>query len=201
MLPKIKACYAYDATAGVDFHLPAYNIRGNFQTISRFLIQKIYRFNPETEAAVMKLTGTVALPDRYVGFQIRGGDKHYETSLRSVEEYIQRAEQLTDLRHAFLSTDDYRLYEMAVASHPNWQFVTLCHPSEDGYDHLNFMAQPFHERKGSYYNLFTCMEILRKADLFVGTYSSNLGVFLGMCMDPCKCEAIDFDHFHYWWPE
>ena len=42
------------------------------------------------------------------------------------------------------------------------------------------------------------MEVLRNADIFVGTYSSNPGMFLGMCMDENRVYGIDFDKWLLW---
>ena len=45
--------------------------------------------------------------------------------------------------------------------------------------------------------LFATMEILNRAELFVGTYSSNMGMFMGM-RNPSICRGVDFDHWLIW---
>ena len=199
VLEKLKLRYAGSATDGMYFNFPKEKVFGDFQTVTRALIEKAYRFNDETQQAIDRWVDKISLPEKYVGFQIRGGDKYVETSLHSVDKYIKKAESLTNIRNAFISTDDYRLFTLATERYPDWKFLTLCDEQDVGYNHKEFMMKSFDERLENYYNLFACIEILRKSDLFVGTYSSNLGVFLGMCMEPDKCFAVDFDSFHFWW--
>jgi len=193
----------YSGTAINDkmFDIAELGLKGDFRDVARGVIERIYRFNPETEAAVCRIVSDMCLPARYVGFQIRGGDKHYETCLRDVNEYLRKAESLTETRDAFLSTDDYRLFESAQRQNPSWKFSTLCKPDEHGYDHAKFIALPFEQRKFSYLTLFACIDILKRSEHFVGTLSSNLGLFLATCMDRERFAAIDFPEFHYWWPQ
>ena len=42
------------------------------------------------------------------------------------------------------------------------------------------------------------MEILRISELFVGTFSSNVGMFLGMCMEKERAYGVDFDEWLLW---
>ena len=44
--------------------------------------------------------------------------------------------------------------------------------------------------------MFSSMEILKNSALFVGTFSSNPGMFLGMCMD--QAYGVDYDHWLLW---
>ena len=46
--------------------------------------------------------------------------------------------------------------------------------------------------------LFASMEILRKSNYFVGTYSANPGMFLGMCMEKDKTFGVDLDKWQIW---
>lgn len=201
LFQTLRSEYSGDAINGKRFDLGDLGLSGDFREVARGVIERIYRFNPETEAAAQRIVSSVSLPDQYVGFQIRGGDKHYETCLRDVNEYIRKAESLTETRVAFLSTDDFRLFESAQRQNPEWKFLTLCKPDEQGYDHLKFVALPFTERRFSYLTLFACIDILKRSEHFVGTLSSNLGLFLATCMDREKFSAIDFPEFHYWWPQ
>ena len=42
------------------------------------------------------------------------------------------------------------------------------------------------------------MEILRASELFIGTFSSNMGMFLGMCMEKERVYGVDFDEWLLW---
>ena len=53
------------------------------------------------------------------------------------------------------------------------------------------------EKDRNMITLFATMEILNRAELFVGTYSSNMGMFMGM-RNPSICRGVDFDHWLIW---
>lgn len=67
-----------------------------------------------------------------------------------------------------------------------------------GIFHAEFQKLNMEDKKENLVKLFASMEVLRNADLFVGTYSSNPGMFLGMCMDENRVYGIDFDKWLLW---
>lgn len=179
-----------------EFVIPDLNIHGNLRCAAKTIIDMIYRFNESTEKAIYENVNNVELPERYVGFHIRGGDKFIEHKLEQCAKYIIKAEEMTDLRVAYVLTDDYTVIETLKQDFPLWSFYTLTEPIEKGYFHQKFLAQSVEEKKQKMIKLFSSMEILRKSDLFIGTFSSNPGMFLGMCMD--RAYGIDYDKWLLW---
>ena len=41
----------------------------------------------------------------------------------------------------------------------------------------------------------TQIEIIKKSDLFIGTYSTNIGMFLGLSMPANKIYALDYENW------
>lgn len=162
------------------------------------LIQMIWRYNPETSAAVAKLTESIDLPKDYLGLHIRSGDKHIETPLLATPQYIKKAQSLTSLRHFFLSTDNYAIVEEARRLYPHLTFETLCTPGESGYIHQDFLKLPAPIRHSHLLNLFASIERLASSQHFIGTFSSNPGMYLGMRMNHHQVHSALGDPWKIW---
>lgn len=167
------------------------------QTICKPIVEKIYRFNKETKEEIANLMDTISIPKPYVGFHIRGGDKFMEHELLNVELYIKKAEQMTDIRCGFVSSDDYRNVEKMQELFPEWKFYTLTEKESQGYDQFRFSNSSSAAKRHDLINMFASMEYLRNADLTFCTYSSNIGEFLGMCMGD-RAIGIDYDNWMIW---
>lgn len=125
------------------------------------------------------------LPSNFIGFHIRGGDKFVEHKLEKCATYIKKAEQFSPLEDAFLLTDDYTIFETLKAEYPNWNFHTLTHPSERRYFHNDFLEKSANEKRQDLIKLFSAMEILRASNVFIGTFSSNPGMFFRYVHEQC----------------
>ncbi len=170
----------------------------NFRNLCRLLTDLTWRFNQETQLVIDEMIKELDLPSNYVGFHIRGGDKFVEYPLVHISSYIKKAEMYTEIRNAFVLTDDYRLISELRTAFPEWRFYTLCQPQEKGYYHAEFMKVDMTDRKKSHIRLFSSMVVLEKSSHFIGTFSSNPGMFLGMRMLPENCHGVDFDEWKIW---
>ena len=184
--------------ARIEYSIPQLELKGDLRTVAHEIIKMIYRFNPETLSEIRKLIQPLDLPDKYIGFHIRGGDKFTEHELLQCSAYIDKAEKLSLLRKAFVLTDDYRIIETLKQNYPQWRFYSLTESSERGYFHAKFQSQDKESKKKDLIKLFASMEILRMSELFVGTFSSNVGMFLGMCMEKERAYGVDFDEWLLW---
>jgi Alpha-(1,6)-fucosyltransferase N- and catalytic domains len=171
---------------------------GNFKSLCKILTHLTWRFNQKTQMEIDRLINELNLPATYVGFHIRRGDKFVETQHMSLSLYIEKAETISDLRTAFVSTDDYNIINELHASYPAWHFYTLCQPHERGYYQSEFQELNILEKKISNIRLFSSMVVLEHACHFIGTFSSNMGIFLGMRMSPENCHGIDFNEWNIW---
>lgn len=180
------------------FSIPQLNLEGDLRSVAQQIINMVYRFNEQTLTEIQRLVKSLDLPQKYVGFHIRGGDKFVEHELEQCAVYIRKAEQLSQLRDAFVLTDDYTVIEILQRDYPDWHFYTLTKSIERGYFHSKFQNCDKEDKKKDLVKLFASMEILKESDLVVGTFSSNPGMFLGMCMDRDRVYGVDFDQWLLW---
>ena len=96
-----------------------------------------------------------------------------------------------------MATADYSVGEEIRDLYPEWVIWTLCSPSERGYTQSAADQESVEEKDRNMILLFATMEILNSSELFVGTYSSNMGMFMGM-RNPSICMGVDFDHWLIW---
>lgn len=178
------------------FTFPQLNLDGDICTIAKEIIPLIYRFNEQTYTEISKNIHSLSLPTNFIGFHIRGGDKFVEHKLEECATYVKKAEQLSQLKEAFVLTDDYTIFETLQSEYPTWIFHTLTQPHERGYFHSEFQRKNAKEKSQDLIKLFSAMEILRKSNLFIGTLSSNPGMFLGMCMN--NVHGVDIPNWTIW---
>lgn len=161
------------------------------------IVSEIYRFNDVTLAEIKALMQKVTLDEPFIGFHVRGGDKIAENQLYNVESYVRKAEQMTDIRMGFVSSDDYRNVEEMRKRFPEWKFVSLTEESSLGYQQNAFNAADKISRRHDLINMMASMEYLCKAEMTFCTYSSNVGEFLGMRMGD-RAIGIDYDSWMIW---
>lgn len=158
-------------------------------------IKALWRYNQPSGQEVTKLIQSVALPAEYVSLHIRAGDKFTETELYDFSEYMVPAARFSSNRQAFVMTDDYTLIEQLRRQYPAWQFHTLCTPSERGYFHRSFVKQDRQFKYRQHLKLFATVDICAGASKFIGTYSSNPGMYMGMRIGPERCFCLDSDEW------
>ena len=167
------------------------------QKLSAPIIYDIYRFNPSTQKQIKNLISTINLSCPYIGFHIRGGDKQSEHDLLSIDKYISRAEKLSDIRQGLISTDDYRIFEALREQYPNWKFYTLTPNTNQGYYQDQFSKLTPQQKYDELLIMFASMELLSRAELTICTFSSNIGMFLGMRMGD-RAIGVDMDNWMIW---
>lgn len=191
-----NAIRSQDASMIYDF--PELGLTGNLRSICRKLIEMTWVYNEETNIEVEKYKQQISLPDNYVGFHIRGGDKFIEADIQKIDVYIRKAETLSDIRTVFVLTDDYSMIEDLKSKYLEWTFYTLCDPKERGYFHESFKQESSRVKKSRYIKLFASVDLLAESSLFIGTFSSNPGMYLGMRMDPDKAYSVDLPEWRVW---
>jgi hypothetical protein len=180
------------------FYIDEIGINGDLRSTCGVLTDITWRYNLDTHKAVEQLIKSVKLPDEYLGFHIRCGDKLQETSLYPVRCYFEQIASRSVCRNAFISTDDYRIYETIRKEYPEWTIYTLCQKDEQGYYQKEFMKKDPSEIREQYLRLFASTDILLKSKLLIGTFTSNVGMYLGMRMEPEKCLGVDNTTWRIW---
>ena len=158
----------------------------------KVIIPIVYRFNSKYAIIIEKIITDLHLPANYISLHIRAGDKISERKLISPQEYLNKAIQNSSCKDVFVATDDFRIFEQLRDNNPAYNFFTLTSPSEKGYDNDTFIASSNEFIRQNLLELFASIQIILKSELFVGTYSSNPGMFVGMLIDD-KMIGMDFD--------
>lgn len=172
------------------FSFPELGIEGDLRDVCKQLASIVYVFNDNYREKMRIMESKICLPDQYVGIHIRRGDKIKEREYESIDNYISLAEKETTIRNAFILTDDFTIIEDLQNKYKGWQFYTLTFPYERG-----FVIGPSTEDKQRMDNelvkVVTSLDIMSRGQLFIGTVSTNPGMFLGMVMDRDKVKYID----------
>lgn len=173
------------------FVLNEFNISGDIKFICKEIIGMIWKPNPDTDFLIQNLKNNLNLPGKYISMHIRRGDKYIEAPLLEIEKYMNVAIESSISKNVFVSTDNYRIYQQLVIKYPDWNFFTLTQPNERGYFQKKFKSLPNQEKYLNIIRLFASIDIMTNSELFIGTFSSNIGMFLGIMMESDKTIGLD----------
>jgi len=174
------------------YPIPALGLNGTLFENCRILSDLIWQFQPGIKAEIEKITTSLIIPEPYIGFHIRRGDKKIETTLIPIVSYFLEAEKHTSIRNGFVSTDDYSVIEELKEKFPSWTISTLSTGIERGYSQ-NIQARKSKSRiRAEMIRLFAEIELLAKAELFFGTFSSNVSLYMAWRIPREKCFGVDF---------
>jgi len=195
--------FVYDKIRNIDFNekltLEEIGFAGNLKDLLFEIDSMIWKYNRQTQSAISSTISSVDLPSRYIGLQIRRGDKVSEHCLYTPEQYMDRAIICEpNIHDVFVSTDDVEVVRQLIVSFPSYSFYHLCRENDRGYNQAEFMMQMPNDRVSSMIRLWASIDILTNAEFVVGTYSSNLGVILGIRMDSSKIQCLDFNEWLFW---
>jgi hypothetical protein len=162
-------------------------------------IRAFWQYNKQSAPVVADFIESANLPtDDYISVHVRAGDKFTETEMFDFAEYMKPAMGLSQNRKAFILTDDYTVMEQLQIQYPDWEFYTLCEPTERGYFHRDFVKQNKEFKYRQHLKLFANMDICAGSTTFIGTYSSNPGMYMGMRIGQERCHCLDFDQWLIW---
>ena len=84
------------------FEIPDMGIKGDVRTACQTLVDITWCYQPKIGEKIKNIIATLLLPDQYVGFHIRGGDKIMEFEFQEITAYIDKAKALSSCRTAFV---------------------------------------------------------------------------------------------------
>mmetsp|Transcript_1057 Transcript_1057/g.3282 ORF Transcript_1057/g.3282 Transcript_1057/m.3282 type:complete len:421 (-) Transcript_1057:100-1362(-) len=134
------------------------------------------------------------IPGQYVGLHIRRGDKALEVPLIPLEDYAHAVKiSGSNATTIFLATDDGSILWELKQLLPGYKIFTFADPSSTG--HLQRTANEAALRGTvlSTMSLVAEIDILRQAEYFIGTYSSNIGRLLAVLRDRPTETSISMD--------
>jgi hypothetical protein len=185
--------------AAKRFVIPELGIDGDILEALLTLHRVAWRYNEGARLAVAAKKAALGLPASYLGLHIRGGDKVIEHDVYGPERYIEAAKAISPTRKAFVLTDDYTIFERLESVYPEWSFWTTCRPDERGYFHDEYQKLDAAAKADQLMNLFAAMDILGGAEHFIGTFSSNPGMNMGMRLPKDRIHGIDFGSWKTHW--
>jgi hypothetical protein len=165
-----------------QFDFPELGIKGNLREVSNEIIKMIYNFNNVTETEIQKKITGLDLPEKYAALHVRKGDKDTEYDFMPTIAYIEKLKEVSSLKDVFIFTDDYTVIEYLQTECPDLHFYTLVNPDDRGYIHTDFMKLKRAKKKNDLIKMFASIEVLRNADITIGAFTTNPGMFLGITM-------------------
>lgn len=175
-----------------EFKLPELGIYGDLQEVCHTLVHSVYRFNRTTLSHIKALWTPLHLPKKYIGLHIRRGDKDIEWNPINIDTYISKVRDFTkDIKDIFVFTDDYQVYRELTEKYPDLHFYTLATKEDHGYNNKDFLTATSDIQEKKTLNMFAAMDLLSRAEHFVGTLNTNPGMFLGMFMDKKQVHYVD----------
>ena len=176
------------------FDIPELGIKGDIRQAMKIIIPIVYRFNNNYTHIINNFINKLDLPKRYISLHVRAGDKITERALITPQNYLEKAKSLSNCHNIFIATDDYRIYERLRDENPDYTFFTSTSPEERGNDTEKLFASTQDTIRNNLIELFASVEAFLHSELFVGTYSSNPGLFVGMQIDK-KMIGMDYDRW------
>ncbi|MDR0681835.1 MAG: hypothetical protein LBG15_08320 [Dysgonamonadaceae bacterium] len=180
------------------FYIPQLEIDGSLQEACRVLIQLTWRYNEKIQRKVDSLIDSLQLPEKYIGFHIRTGDKNIETQLFDIQKYIEKAQPYSEIKDVFILADNYLIIEDFQSQTKNRNIYTLCGKGARGYFNDVFQKQNEEFKRRAHEKLFASVDILSRAYCVIGTFSSNPGMYLGMKMSKGKMVGVDLEKWQIW---
>ena len=174
------------------FEIPELGINGDIRQAMKVLIPIVYRFNEKYTHIINTFINDLDLPQRYISLHVRAGDKITERNLITPQKYLEKAKTFSDCHNIFVATDDYRIFEQLRNDNPDYTFYTSTSQEERGNDTEKLFASSNDIIRKNLIEMFASVEVFLHSELFVGTYSSNPGLFVGMLIDE-RMVGMDFD--------
>lgn len=176
------------------YDIPELGINGDICQAMKVIIPIVYRFNHHYTNVINNFIKGIGLPKRYISLHVRAGDKITERRLITPQRYFEKAIDLSDCRNVFISTDDYRIFKQLQNDNPTYTFFTSTSPNEKGYDQTIVSHSSNEDIRQNLIEMFSSIQIFLNSELFIGTYSSNPGMFVGMQIDD-KMVGVDYDRW------
>ena len=176
------------------FYIPELGIDGDIRQAMKVIIPIIYRFNNRYTHIINNFIKGLNLPQEFISLHVRAGDKITERNLIKPQTYLEKAKSLSNCHNIFVATDDYRIFEQLRDDNPDFTFYTSTSPEERGNDTEKLFASSRDVIRQNLIEMFASVEVFLHSKLFIGTYSSNPGLFVGLLIDE-KMVGMDYDRW------
>lgn len=173
-------------------------IKGNVVTVSHQLIQLIWNYNAKVKSEIRNIKSSVNIKVPYAAIHIRRGDKFEEASPITLDSYFTLVDKISqqDDYPVFIASDDRRVIEEARELYPRRPIFHFNFPVlNKGFHNADFTESLTKtEQIDSIVRLLSEIEMLVNGTLFVGTFSSNIGMFVGMARNGEHIYGVEEDY-------
>lgn len=180
------------------FDIRELGIQGDVFQALRIVVNNIWNLRPDVKDLIYSRKKQLNLPKEYIGLHIRGGDKISEANLYDVDAYIDKVRSVSSCKVLFIATDDYNNVLKINSFYPEYKTYTLVSESAKGFKESAYNMAASEQRKEMTLALLVDVELLAEASIFIGTYSSNIGMFMGLRRDIATCYGLDFECWRVW---
>jgi len=170
-------------------------VNGNIIHAGYEIIKSIWRINRRTVKEVVSIKRSVNIPTPYAGIHIRRGDKSREAKFKPLDHYLKKIDHATNQENypVFIATDDQRVITEVKKINPRRPVYHFNFPDNNGFDMDKFSVFDSQQQRNGIIQLLAEVEMLVEANLFVGTFTSNVGMFVGMARDAREIYGVDTD--------
>jgi hypothetical protein len=180
------------------FDFSELEISGNLVNALHIVVNHIWHFQPEIQQEIDTRIQSLNLSAEYVGVHLRGGDKATEAKVSPFYDYIQYIKKVSALKELFVFTDDYKNIIELKSSFPDYHVYTFCKEGEKGFSEGAYNLLHKEAKREITIKVLTDSEMLYKSSVFVGTMSSNVGLFIGMRRNARLWYGIDANQWRMW---
>lgn len=180
------------------FNIPNLGINGDLLHATSRLIGMVWNYSTDIKGPISSMITESGLPMEYVGLHVRGGDKSIEAKVFEPDEYMELIKKHTKQKNIFVLTDEFRHLKYLRDKYTDFSFYSMCGENEMGYDFKSFQKLDKAAQLREYIKLLASMEVLKNASLSFGSYKTNPGMFLGMCIGE-RFVGIDSDRWLVKW--
>ena len=154
---------------------PIFEENENYLLARRDLITVLWTYNLETRWEVEAIKQEVRVPKDYLAICIRRGDKINEYAYVGIDRYAELINSSArGIRTIFIATDDARVITDIAELMPDYEFISLTEEDAKGYIHSDFKSLPSAERRRRTLRYFAQLELMRDANLFIGSKTTNV---------------------------
>lgn len=185
-----------------EFNIPELGISGDLFHAAQVILQMIFRPRAEITRYLEEKNDLLRDLSPYVSVHIRRGDKVFgggrEAEKIEIDDYIDKIKSLKpESNQIFISTDDYSVVDEFMDKTPQeWKITTFCSQTSEGYVQREFNNSGKDQKYADILALLTDIRFLSRAEWFVGTYSSNVALFVALLLGRDRCCSLDIKEWH-----
>ena len=180
------------------FDFPKLAIQGNLVNALKVVTDHIWHFQPNIQQEINSRISAINLPHEYIGVHIRSGDKVTEAKLSPVDDYINYIKNISPIKNLFVLTDNYSIVKELNKNYTDYKVYTFCQENEKGFSEGEYNSLGKEAKKTMTTKLLTDTEVLSKSVVFIGTLSSNVGIFVGMRRNAKLWYGVDANEWRMW---